>query len=43
MAMLAPTNAKGHIWLTSLKLMMAAVAVRLWKDAHAHIAAYRKR
>jgi hypothetical protein len=43
MAMLAPANAKGHIWLMALKLMTAAVAARLWKDAHARIAAHGKR
>jgi hypothetical protein len=43
MAMLAPTNAKRADRLMALKLMTAAVAVRLWKDAHARIAARRKK
>jgi hypothetical protein len=43
MAILAPTIPKVYTWLLPLKLMMAAVAVRLWKEAHARIAAHRKR
>jgi hypothetical protein len=39
MAILAP---KLYIWRMALKLMTTAVAVRLWKEAHAHIAAHRK-